>query len=580
MIALLYILHFSFVLSFLAEASLGFVIVVGGASSVAPSAPNNFRNGASFSVSSSLSEESPSSQLDEKEHQASNNVEKAIVIGGGPVGLASALTLAKEGYQVSVFEATPAKELKTFNPAVAYLYNINARGQTFTKLFPNVHEKLIERSIPSSDTGFMVAPSDVNQNITYPVMPSVGGDIVSYWIPRHEMTLLLWEAVDEHNADHGQNEGIITFEQGMKCIEVSKNKTLNDNEVLVVVQDVASEQIKALTAKLVVGADGINSQVRNCLNQQSDKLEFDYNPKKFKVKKYISPASGLKIKALQITTDKFTIKDADGEMKPTKAQDLIAMRSTTNGPLDRLSIASLPSKSTINIRPGNCITRPNHKLLTLKTGKEVKDWFQQIFQRVEWDEIVNDEEWERFAKSDGLAFPPCQYSPGLQASNTDGDSGIVLLGDAAHSFSPDIGQGINAGLMDVIQFGECLRKGKEKKEKLSVLLKAYEKIRAPETRALIRIARFGSPYQYNQPLRKDRVGKTLWTMNFALRLLLNKISFGIFPKQMIMLLQDYSLTYRQVARKADLGTLVLKAIVLCFGYFMFLKKGAFSGLFL
>jgi hypothetical protein len=70
---------------------------------------------------------------------------------------------------------------------------------------------------------------------------------------------------------------------------------------------------------------------------------------------------------------------------------------------------------------------------------------------------------------------------------------------------------------------------------------------------LIRIARFGSPYQYNQSLWKDRLGKKLRTANVALRLLLNKLTFGVFPKQMVLMVND-DMTYRQIARKADLGT--------------------------
>ncbi|GFH56427.1 hypothetical protein CTEN210_12903 [Chaetoceros tenuissimus] len=508
-----------------------------------------FRRGGSIFASSSDS----SSSLEEKD--------EAIVIGGGPVGLASALTLAKAGYQVSVYEATPAEEMKIFNPAVAYLYNVNVRGQVFTKQFPFVHDELLKRSVASNETGSMIAPADTVKNITIsgPRTAPVGtNDDISYWIPRHEMNLLLWEAIDDYNLKKKEGEGYISFQQGMKCINVSSSA----EKVSVELQNVATQELSTQSCKLLVGADGLKSQVRTCLYEKSSQFDFDFDAKKFKLKKYTSPATGLKLKALQLPTDELALIDANGEEMATKPTDFVVTRSVTNGPYDRLSVGCLPSKkSIINIRPGNTITRPNHKLWTIKTGNEMKAWFKEIFPRVDWEKFVNDEEWERYAKAEGLTFPPCQYSPGLQACKDDGDCGVVLLGDAAHSFSPDIGQGINAGLRDVVQFGELLKESQAKKEKLSTLLKAYEKVRAPETKALIRIARFGAPLQYNQSLRKDRIHKMLWTMNLAMRLLLNKITFGLFPQPMIMLLQDSTLSYKQVANRADAGTVVLKSIL-------------------
>ena len=88
-------------------------------------------------------------------------------------------------------------------------------------------------------------------------------------------------------------------------------------------------------------------------------------------------------------------------------------------------------------------------------------------------------------------------------------------------------------------------------------------------RALIRIARFGFPYQYRQPLLRDRIGHLLLTFNIAFRLFLNKLSFGLIPTSSIVLLQNPNLTYRQVMRRADLTTAGLSAaaLTLCWKLF-------------
>ena len=86
----------------------------------------------------------------------------------------------------------------------------------------------------------------------------------------------------------------------------------------------------------------------------------------------------------------------------------------------------------------------------------------------------------------------------------------------------------------------------------------------PQVRALIRLSRFGFPYQYSQSLLKDRIGRRLVTLNIAFRLLLNKLTFGVIPASCIIELQNPDLTYRQAMRRADLTTLGLSAATLVF----------------
>lgn len=504
-----------------------------------------------------------------------DNKNEAIVVGGGPVGLSAALVLANHGYDVNVFEASPTEEIKTFNPALAYLYNINGRGQVFTKMFPSIHKRLLEKSVASTDTRFFVAPADAEKKIQYPTVPTGGGS-TSYWIARHQMVELLWDAVDEHNSLTRDDNiiGRIHYEQGVHCLSVQPS-TEHDDRVSVVLKRKSNGQEKTAEAKLVVGADGINSQVRECLRKRSGLFgSWNYNSDKFKVRKWTSPATGLKLKALQMPADKYAVRDSDGKMIPAKKNDFVAVRGQNTGPLDMLSLGSLPVLESNTIRPVNCITRPNHVLWTMMDGAEVKAWFKVNYPRLDLDGLISNEEWERFAKASGLTFPPCQYSPGLQVSSESDDCGVVLLGDAAHAFSPDIGQGINAGLMDTVRFNEILAttgdskdSTESKKLSLGAALKEYERIQAPETRALIRLARFGGPYQYNQPLLKDRIGKKLWTANVILRVLLNKISFGMFPKPMVLMMNVKELSYRQIVRRADLGT----AGLICIFAFLLLK---------
>eukprot|EP00956_Cyclotella_meneghiniana_P005019 scaffold6208_cov45-Cyclotella_meneghiniana.AAC.1 len=191
----------------------------------------------------------------------------------------------------------------------------------------------------------------------------------------------------------------------------------------------------------------------------------------------------------------------------------------------------------------------------------MREYFQKAFPRLDFqkdDGIISEDEWERFAKAEGTRFPPCQYSPGLAVWDESGRSGVALVGDAIHAFSPDIGQGVNAGLMDVVCLDRALsgldpETGEEKEVEvtdndntsLGAKLEQYQKHHAPEIAALIRLARFGAPYQYNQPHRADRVLKKLWTANVAMRLILSKLTFGLIQPPCIILSQNGDLTFRE-----------------------------------
>ena len=133
---------------------------------------------------------------------------------------------------------------------------------------------------------------------------------------------------------------------------------------------------------------------------------------------------------------------------------------------------------------------------------------------------------------------------------------------------------MNSGLQDVVALDRALRnveivRGDEHvstttTSKLGTALLAYQKNRRPEHAALIRLARFGGPYQYRQPWLRHRIGAMMWTMNFLFRIVMNKLSFGLIPSAIFTTASDPSLTYRQVMRRADSAALGFQFVVSTF----------------
>lgn len=528
---------------------------------------------------------------------------KAIVVGAGPVGVAAALTLssAPHSYDVTLLESAPEVSSQ-YDPSKAFLYNVNLRGQALASKFPSLQAKLAERGVPSGGFGgvdFMVVPADPNKPLPKKKDKVAGGvdnkqekkekgpssdkdkkkdePKPSYWIPRHAMVQLMLECVQEHNAECVSNAelGRIDYRPGTECQSIRPSS--DDTCVVVTTVDTSSGQTLKRHAALLVGADGMNSRVRECLASHTVP-EFaswsNYNPDKFQLQKWTSPSSHQRIKVLQLPP-RFQIPDGEGGALTTKSDSIYSIRSIYTGPRNYLSLGLLPMKDDNAVRPTNIVTRPDHEIWKIKDGEGVRQWFEKAYPRMPFGKdggMISDEEWDRFAKAEGTRFPYCQYSPGMGISNDKGTCGIALVGDAIHAFPPDIGQGVNAGLADVVALdmalqgqdtvtGEDVSIGDQ-----SLTLKSnidrYQKQHEPEIASLIRLARFGAPYQYKQPHRIDVIRRKIWTANVVLRLFLNKLSFGLIPAQCIMLSQDPTLSFRQVMRRADLTALSLKAIAL------------------
>lgn len=166
--------------------------------------------------------------------------------------------------------------------------------------------------------------------------------------------------------------------------------------------------------------------------------------------------------------------------------------------------------------------------------------------------------------------------------------------------------------MDVVTLDDALQGKLNKKRSTSAQLtlkdslQAYENNRGPEHRALIRLARVGAPFQvretlgfftldslmqlrgvltnveffcvvqYNQPWKRHRLGKFLWTANVGIRLILHKLTAKLLaPPAIILMVRNPNMTFRRIMQRADTTTLGLVAMVAVIIYNLVLKKLVF-----
>lgn len=407
---------------------------------------------------------------------------KAVVVGGGPAGLSTAIVLVRyHGYTVKVLEAASEEDVACYDRNKAYLYNVNMRGQVILKrAMPAVQQGLEERGVGIVEFERLTVPGDPNKVFTNVPFSRPMSDAEKkrmgtlYWIPRHEFVKLLLEEVEK--------EPSIEVCFGVDCEEVIPSSVSGLEVKCIRVSD--STKL-SFDANLVVGADGLHSKVRASL-AQSPSLFSGWrhaSPRRFHVKKWKTPSTGLRIKTLQVESN-FTIPVGDGTSVPFNSTANYAIQSNNTGWTDQITLTLLPMRDSSAIRPSAICTLPNHDVWKITSGDEMREWFAKAFPRFSFasegdDKLVADEEWDRFAQSDGSRFPPCQYSPGLVATNGE-SSGIALLGDAIHAFPPDLGQGVNAALGDVAVLDDCL----SQYESLDDALEEYENTRGPEVSRL------------------------------------------------------------------------------------------------
>ena len=214
-----------------------------------------------------------------------------VIVGGGPVGLATALTLSQPPHNCRVCVIESNTMVNYYDPTKAFVYGLNARGQEFTRLFPRLHDKLKENAVPFIRHGVMVKNSmTVPANPTVPLpkteiteeelryssrQPEDPKDHRNrFLLQRHDFTRIAKEVAEQESLNlqkklgdaHSTHVGKISILYGKECVDVLPSSTTSANDqcygVEVVVKDKINSQISKFLCRLAVGADGYNSTVR------------------------------------------------------------------------------------------------------------------------------------------------------------------------------------------------------------------------------------------------------------------------------------------------------------------------------
>lgn len=134
--------------------------------------------------------------------------------------------------------------------------------------------------------------------------------------------------------------------------------------------------------------------------------------------------------------------------------------------------------------------------------------------------------------------------------NGRGDSYVVLMGDAAHTMTPILGQGLNCGLEDVAIFAQILE---QHQGNVDTALPAYNTARWPDVEALLNINELVANKDYRLNAQDQNAAHTPWPnsycvllkLHMAMRTVLNKLATSFFALPLVPMLQG-SVPYRKV----------------------------------
>ena len=316
-----------------------------------------------------------------------------VIIGGGMVGAASALTLAQLGLTVAVIEPF---EPKAFSPTQALDLRVSAISLGSQHLLEqlNAWSQVTQwRACPYKHLGVWEQEYSYTEFHAQDIKQEQLGHIVENRL----LQLALWQQFELH-------ENIELF-----CPNRLVDLSQNDKQATLTIENCATSAQFQLLTKLVIGADGANSQVRSMVN--IGLTTWDYQ----------QSALLINVKTEQ------------------PQQDITWQQFSPTGPVAFLPLAN-PLFTTEEQQGGYASLvwyhqRDDIKRLSALSNKQLQQEIIKAFP-------------ERLGKIEVVAKGAFDLT--RRHANTYQKNRVLLLGDAAHTINPMAGQGVNLGFKDVI----------------------------------------------------------------------------------------------------------------------------------
>jgi len=327
-----------------------------------------------------------------------------VVVGGGMVGAASALTLAQLGLRVALVEQS---EPEPYSPEQNSDLRVSAISLASQQLLEQVDawsQVTHWRACPYKRLGVWEQSYAYTEFNADDIEQKQLGHIVENRL----LQLALWQKVNTHtNID-------------LFCPYNLVNLSQEESQVNLTLKNITSSTETTITTKLVIAADGANSQVRKMVDIGLTSWDYQQSAMLINVKTE-KPQQ-------DITWQKFL---------PTGP---IAFLPLTRTPLANVALSEESLSNGNMAKQGGYASlvwyqqRDEIKRLSALSNQQLQQEIMSVFpKRLGQIEVI--------AKG---AFPLTR-----RHANSYQSQRVLLLGDAAHTINPMAGQGVNLGFKDV-----------------------------------------------------------------------------------------------------------------------------------
>ena len=380
----------------------------------------------------------------------------ALIVGGGPAGLAAALQLSARGWRdVVVVERREAVAYADADRS--YVYNIDGRGRRLLDRH-GLGGALEEAGVSTAVVELTrVYPDGRKEQRSQTVKDATRA---THWLPRPTFVGLLAAALEA--APHAARVRVVTSAAVTAVRRVVGGGSSGSESVEVDVEGPGGATV-TLRPALLLGCDGVASPVRAALQEwAAEDAAMRAAAGTFEARALPCPSAGLRFKVLPLPPQP---RLRDGTVLANSGFALLQGRPSARlggrgAPAVRLGL--LPFKDAAAPRTANLITVEGHPIWDIEDAESMYAALEDALPQADWRALVPAETMARFAASRGGAFPAPTFSDGAGAAIGDGGSGggrgtaVLLLGDALHCFPPDLGQGVNAALLDVLGLDAAL----------------------------------------------------------------------------------------------------------------------------